>query len=164
MLATSKNVLFPGYNHLLTTGTDDPLLTGARAISRMSGHQYRWLAGGYDLEIGLFRSGYLVDSIFFCAVLLHACIVLCIIHVSTNVMSTLTIRIFEHTFLLLALYPGIVLSRLLHAYSILYLTLLDEIFRGLYEIISSTLGILATVTNIALQRHDCKRNKIFMYK
>ena len=26
MLATSKNVLFAGYNHLLTTGTDDPLI------------------------------------------------------------------------------------------------------------------------------------------
>ena len=26
MLATSKNVLFPGHNHLLTTGTDDPTL------------------------------------------------------------------------------------------------------------------------------------------
>ena len=25
MLATSKNVLFPGHNHLLTTGTDDPV-------------------------------------------------------------------------------------------------------------------------------------------
>ena len=24
MLATSKNVLFLGHNHLLTTGTDDP--------------------------------------------------------------------------------------------------------------------------------------------
>ena len=24
MLATSKNVVFPGHNHLLTTGTDDP--------------------------------------------------------------------------------------------------------------------------------------------
>ena len=24
MLATSKNVLFPGHNRLLTTGTDDP--------------------------------------------------------------------------------------------------------------------------------------------
>ena len=24
--ATSKNVLFPGHNHLLTTGTDDPSL------------------------------------------------------------------------------------------------------------------------------------------
>ena len=24
MLATSKNVLFPGHSHLLTTGTDDP--------------------------------------------------------------------------------------------------------------------------------------------
>ena len=32
VLATSKNVLFPGHNHLLTTGTDDPLIAGARAI------------------------------------------------------------------------------------------------------------------------------------
>ena len=24
MLATAKNVLLPGHNHLLTTGTDDP--------------------------------------------------------------------------------------------------------------------------------------------
>ena len=28
MLATSKNVLFPGHSHLLTTGMDDPSLTG----------------------------------------------------------------------------------------------------------------------------------------
>ena len=54
MLATSKNVLFPGHNHLLTTGTDDPSLAGVRAIMKVSGHQYRWLAGGYDLEIGHF--------------------------------------------------------------------------------------------------------------
>ena len=26
MLATSKSILFPGYNHLLTIGTDDPTL------------------------------------------------------------------------------------------------------------------------------------------
>ena len=26
MIATSKNVLFPGHNHLLTTDTDDPTL------------------------------------------------------------------------------------------------------------------------------------------
>ena len=51
-LATSKNVLFPGHNHLLTTGTDDPSLAGVRAIIKMSGHQYQCLAGGYDLEIG----------------------------------------------------------------------------------------------------------------
>ena len=57
MLATSKNVLFPGHNHLLTTGTDDPSLVGARAIIKVSGHQYWWLADGYDLEIGHFRSG-----------------------------------------------------------------------------------------------------------
>ena len=26
MLSTPKNVLFPGHNHLLTNGTDDPTL------------------------------------------------------------------------------------------------------------------------------------------
>ena len=26
------------------------LTTGAWAIIKVSGHQYRWLAGGYDLE------------------------------------------------------------------------------------------------------------------
>ena len=52
--ATSKNGLFPGHNHLLTIGTDDRLLAGARAISKVSRHQYRWSAGGYDLEIGHF--------------------------------------------------------------------------------------------------------------
>ena len=54
MLATSKNVLFPGQNHLPTTCIDDPSLAYARAIIKASGHQYRWLAGGYDLEIGHF--------------------------------------------------------------------------------------------------------------
>ena len=54
MLATFKNVLFPGYTHLLTTGTDDPSLTGAQVIIKESGHQYRWLACCYDLEVGHF--------------------------------------------------------------------------------------------------------------
>ena len=55
MLDTSKNVLFPGQNHLLTTGTDDPsVLAGARVIIKVSGHQYWWLVGAYDLEIGHF--------------------------------------------------------------------------------------------------------------
>ena len=54
MLATSKNVLFPGHNHLLTTGTDEPSLAAARVIIKVLGHQYRWLAGGYDLEKGHF--------------------------------------------------------------------------------------------------------------
>ena len=49
MLATSKNVLFPGHNYVLTSGS--------RVIIKVSSHQYRWLAGGYDLEIGHFRSG-----------------------------------------------------------------------------------------------------------
>ena len=49
MLATSKNVLFPGHNYLLTTSTDDPSLAGTRAMIKVSCHQYRWLAGD-DLE------------------------------------------------------------------------------------------------------------------
>ena len=40
-------IKFPGHNHLLTTDIDDPIL-----IIKVKGHQYRWLAGGYDLEIG----------------------------------------------------------------------------------------------------------------
>ena len=36
MLATYTNVLYPC----------------ARVIIKMSGHQYLWLAGGHDLEIG----------------------------------------------------------------------------------------------------------------
>ena len=52
MLATSKNVLFPGHYHLLTAGADDPSLNGARAIIKVSGHQHQWLASGYDLEVG----------------------------------------------------------------------------------------------------------------
>ena len=58
MLTTSKNVLFPGHNHLLTTGTDDPLiitLAGVGTIIKVSGYQYRWLTGGYDLEMGHFQ-------------------------------------------------------------------------------------------------------------
>ena len=52
MQATSKNVLFLGHNHLLTTSTDDPSLIGTQAIFKVSGHQCQWLADGYDLEIG----------------------------------------------------------------------------------------------------------------
>ena len=52
MLAPSKNVQLPGHNHLLTTGTDVPSFAGAQVIIKVSGHQYRWLAGGYDLNIG----------------------------------------------------------------------------------------------------------------
>ena len=59
MLATSKHVLFPGHNHLLTTSADDPtsLITArvpVRVIIKVKGHQHRWLAGGYNLEIGHF--------------------------------------------------------------------------------------------------------------
>ena len=54
MLVTSKNVLFPGHNHLLTTVADDSSFAGAWVIIKVSGHQYRWLALGYDLEIGHF--------------------------------------------------------------------------------------------------------------
>ena len=51
MLATSKNIKFPGHNHMLTTGTDDPHFN---YLIKVSGHQYWWLASGYDLEIGHF--------------------------------------------------------------------------------------------------------------
>ena len=54
MLATFENVLFPGHNHLLTTSTDYPSLASTWAIIKVLGHQYQWLAGGDDLEIGHF--------------------------------------------------------------------------------------------------------------
>ena len=55
-IGTSENVLFPDHNHLLTTNTDGSSLGGARVIIRdVSGHQYQWLAGGIDLEIGQFQ-------------------------------------------------------------------------------------------------------------
>ena len=56
MLATSKNVLCPGHNHLLTTGTVDPSLAGAQTITKSVGSSVPvpWLAGGSDLEIGHF--------------------------------------------------------------------------------------------------------------
>ena len=41
MLTTSENALFSGYNHLLTTSTDDPSLVGTRVTIKVSGHQYR---------------------------------------------------------------------------------------------------------------------------
>ena len=52
MLATSKNVLFQGHNHLLTTLIIT--LAGNRVIIKVSGHQYQWLVGGYNLEIERF--------------------------------------------------------------------------------------------------------------
>ena len=60
---------FPrSYNHLLTTGTNDPTLIITRA-QQMKGHQYWWLAGGYVLKIGHFRrglhGGYMLDSGYF---------------------------------------------------------------------------------------------------
>ena len=51
MLATSRNVLFPGHNHLLNTSTNDPSFVGAQAIIKVPGYEYWWLSGGYDLEI-----------------------------------------------------------------------------------------------------------------
>ena len=51
----TKPNLFPGHNHLLSTGTDDLTL-----ITKVKGHQHRWLAGGYNLEIGHFRSSTMV--------------------------------------------------------------------------------------------------------
>ena len=57
MLAAFKNVLFPGHNHLLTIGTDGPSIAGAWVIINVTGHQFWWIAGGYGLEIELFKSG-----------------------------------------------------------------------------------------------------------
>ena len=54
MLATSENVLCPSLNHLLTTGTDDPMLWLSSERQWAKGHQYMWLAGGYNMEIGHF--------------------------------------------------------------------------------------------------------------
>ena len=48
MLATSENVLFPGHNHLLTTGTIMTLHSLALKCQVIS-------TGGYDLEIGYFQ-------------------------------------------------------------------------------------------------------------
>ena len=45
-LATSKNVLFPGHNHLLTTSADDRSLAGTWAIIKVLGHQHQWLSPG----------------------------------------------------------------------------------------------------------------------
>ena len=42
MLATSKNVLFTGHQHLLTTGTDDPINHPHWHVDdiKVSDHQY----------------------------------------------------------------------------------------------------------------------------
>ena len=57
-LSTSKDVLFPGHNHLLTTSADDPALSLSperqRVIIKVKGHQHQWLVGGYDPEIAHF--------------------------------------------------------------------------------------------------------------
>ena len=52
MLSTSKNVLFPDHNHLLTTSADDPTLYHPKL--KVLGHRQWLLTGGYDLEIGHF--------------------------------------------------------------------------------------------------------------
>ena len=42
MLATSENVLFPGPNHLLTTGADDLTLLIIVSTPVSEGSSYRW--------------------------------------------------------------------------------------------------------------------------
>ena len=55
MLATSKTVPFIGHNHRYwRPDTLTIARAPARVIIKVSGHQYWWLAGGYDLEIGHF--------------------------------------------------------------------------------------------------------------
>ena len=41
MRPTSLNALFPGHNHMLTTGTDDLTLWLSPKCQRVKGHQYR---------------------------------------------------------------------------------------------------------------------------
>ena len=61
MLTTSRNVLFPGHNHLLTTGTDDPSLwlLPSLVLGDNKSVKCRVIssAGGYDLEKDIFRGG-----------------------------------------------------------------------------------------------------------
>ena len=54
VLVKEKKTKTPDHNHLLTAGTNDHSLPGARAIIKVFDHRYRWLAGIYDLEIGHF--------------------------------------------------------------------------------------------------------------
>ena len=55
MLATSKNVLFPGHSHLLTTVLRTIHFKYHPRTIKLSGHQHQWLAGSYDLERDIFR-------------------------------------------------------------------------------------------------------------
>ena len=59
MLSTSKNNLFPGHNHLLNTGTDDPTLiitlAGTQTIIKVKSHQHQWLPGGYEGDLKMRR-------------------------------------------------------------------------------------------------------------
>ena len=43
------------YFQVITTNTDDSSLAVIWVIIKVSGHHYRWLAGGYDLQIGHFQ-------------------------------------------------------------------------------------------------------------
>ena len=68
MLATSKNVLFLGHNHLLTTSTDDPTILviarwPARVIIKVSGYQMV-MTWKYDILRSRLYGGYLVDNVF----------------------------------------------------------------------------------------------------
>ena len=59
MLATLKM----SYFQVITTGTDNrhfdyyprDTLIMTRVVMEMKGHQHWWLAGGYDLEMDIFR-------------------------------------------------------------------------------------------------------------
>ena len=42
MLTTSKNALFPGHNHQLTTITDDLTFDLSSEHKRVNGYQYQW--------------------------------------------------------------------------------------------------------------------------
>ena len=40
---------------MLSTSENVPFLALIQATFKVSGHQHRWLAGGYDLQIGHFQ-------------------------------------------------------------------------------------------------------------
>ena len=48
--SVTLDLLYSGHakNRLISSSRP----AGAQAIIKVSGHQHRWLAGGYDLEIG----------------------------------------------------------------------------------------------------------------
>ena len=54
MLATSKNGLFPGHNHLLTSGADDPCLEVASMVVTHGGYLCYLVDSGFFAQCKCF--------------------------------------------------------------------------------------------------------------